>query len=421
MEQHTLQNQLEEALSRTSKLVVRAYVTQLYDYLQLQDKETREITEEEMLAVVQLENISLSETPKSKQKVNRRNNKSTKAEIKTDEEDFPKTKDEGPPLIDRCGYVLRFGSKPGHYCNNKAEGKIFELEEGQRRFCERCVKGKNVVKDIVDGKSNTLEIHKGKPGNRRGKTKGNNNQEVPPTNKPGDFSSAVPGNATLQNLIPYMQIDDSDAGLFGILGSNHIVYRDEEGRIGLVATKTADGGLKPPSEESREWATENLVSIIDKPELFEEDEEIEEECEEEEEEEEEEEKHEKVSTSKYTPVENETPEDEEQEEQEQEEEAVEEQEEEEEEKQESSKIKSSFVVKNAKNKLQSGKSKFTPPSTKKTKKHENSEDDETPKMTKKSKLPGEKSKFAPNTKKHTSKSSKSGNALLEIPGQKKKM
>jgi hypothetical protein len=79
------------------------------------------------------------------------------------------------------------------------------------------------------------------------------------------------------------------------------------------------------------------------------------------------------------------------------------------------------VVKNTKNKLQNGKSKFTPPSTKKSKKNENSEDDETPKMTKKSKLPGEKSKFAPNTKKHTSKSSKSGNALLEIPGQKKKM
>ena len=370
-QQNTLENQLNDELSRTSRIIAKAYVTQLFNWLQTLEKGIPEITEEEMLAVVQLENvfIGFGGTPRPKQKNNRRNTKTTKLEAsKADDGDFPKTKDEGPPSIDRCGYVLRFGSKPGYYCNNKAEGKIFELDEGQRRFCDRCVKGKNVVKDIVEGKSNTLEILKGKSGNRRGKPKGNQ-QEIPPTNKPGDFSSAVPGDSSMQNLIPYMEIDE-ESGLFGIAGFDHIVIRDKEGRIGLVASKTTDGGLEQPSEESREWARDNLVTIIDKPELFIEDEE-----------EEEEEVKEEVK-------EEEKEEEEEEEKEEEKEKEKEEEEEEEEEEIETpkTKMKSSFVSSRPK-----------------------------------SKPIGDKSKSTPNTKKpSSSKISKSGNTLLDIPGQKKK-
>jgi hypothetical protein len=282
MEQHnTFQEQLSDVLGQSSKMVARAYISQLHVFFQTIDKDAKDITEQEMHEAVQLDNLSLmfGGTPRIKNKSGRRTNKTTKIEsTKTDEGDYPKTKQEGPPSIERCGYVLQFGSRPGHYCNNKSDGKIYELDEGPRRFCERCIKGKNIVRDIVAEKSTTLEAKKGKPGNRRGKPK-NNPPEIPSLSKPGDFSSSTPGDAPSQNLIPFMVDEDckDGSGLYGVGRTDHIVLRDTNGRIGLVATKASDGNLLPPSEESKNWAIDNLVSIINKPELFDEEEEIEEE------------------------------------------------------------------------------------------------------------------------------------------------
>jgi hypothetical protein len=58
-------------------------------------------------------------------------------------------------MMKRCGYVIKYGSRIGQYCNKKSDGEIYESVKGPRRFCERCIKGRYTVRDIV-GKSKEM-------------------------------------------------------------------------------------------------------------------------------------------------------------------------------------------------------------------------------------------------------------------------
>lgn len=262
--ENTFESTLSEAISTGSQMIARVYIQAIVSYLENSDKHASEITLEELLENVHLpSNVrpgmnSISPAKNLASHASRRGRAPAKAKAVTSKTSSdPMKEEEGPPPKDSCGYVRRYGDSAGTYCLKSTDGIYYELEEGSRSFCSQCKNGKQQVKDIINGKSNTLAQQKSRGGGRKSKKSSDNLPE-----KPGDFLSAVPGDDPVDiKVIPL-----GDEGLYIVKDTPHVLWNNGSGYC-LVATLLGED-IVPPTEESKAWAGENCLEVLDNADFF---------------------------------------------------------------------------------------------------------------------------------------------------------
>lgn len=252
----TFQSKLNDLITEVTRSVLGEFVVEVVKYVNSRQQSTP-LTAEELIENVhpqlKITTVSKLSRPTSV--------KSTpvKSKVKVVSADTE-------PPEGTCGYVVRVGKDTGTYCIGVAEGEVYVLTEGKRQFCLKCKNTKQVVKDIIAGKTNTLIPQKKTAVSRKGK--GKTAPETPDGSRPGDYSTSVPdaSNNPVRNIVPY----GNTKNLFRIVDTDHILYREDDNTktpFCLVAS-LVNATLSPATEESRDWAVMNQIEIVDHPDLF---------------------------------------------------------------------------------------------------------------------------------------------------------
>lgn len=261
--ENTFEATLAEAISTGSQMIARAYIQAIVQYLEELDKPASDVSFDELLEQVNLPtNIrpgmnAISPAKGLNSHTSRRGKAPAKAKLTSKANSERYFEKDGPPPEGFCGYVRRYGDSAGTYCPKESDGIVYQLVEGPRSFCIQCKSGKQQVKDIVAGTSNTLIQQKARGNGRKGKKNVDNLPE-----KPGDFMSAVPGEESVYiHVVPY-----GNDGLLIVRDTPHVLWSDGNGHCLVASLNGKD--IVPPTEESKSWALDNSLQVLELPDLF---------------------------------------------------------------------------------------------------------------------------------------------------------